>query len=380
MRRLVLSPPSVCPLNFSLFFRSKFLFRAVALTHIIAATSRTRVWCVNMCDWRPTVCVLPKSSVTLFISVIILALGSIALATDNAPALKITDIMSTKTYDRLIPPTHPTTVKLHVQVLSLDSFDETSMSYSVSLFLGQTWTEPRLIIPRTNDTREYKLINVDWTEYLWTPDLFFKNAKDSSIQTVPVPNHYVWLYYQDKTIFYMLKAYVTSSCDMDFKAYPHDTQICQLKMESRNFSCLVVSFKLSRNVGYFFFHTYIPLYFIIFLSWISFWAPPEAALARISLGGTCLLAAAALLARCHSSAPHVMQITAIEVFTSVCTLFGFLALIEYFLVLFFLGDVYHKSSSGLPDVAAKIDWIARIAFPLFFVIFNMIYWVVVAAL
>lgn len=68
-----------------------------------------------------------------------------------------------------------------------------------------------------------------------------------------IPNHYIWLY-SDHTILYMVKLVsdiegggviiinnlgplyrlsLLLSCAMKFQAYPHDTQNCTLKIESR---------------------------------------------------------------------------------------------------------------------------------------------------
>lgn len=54
------------------------------------------------------------------------------------------------------------------------------------------------------------------------------------LQTMTIPNHYIWLY-QDKSILYMVKLTLVLSCAMNFKNYPHDTQVCNLKIESSEF-------------------------------------------------------------------------------------------------------------------------------------------------
>ncbi|KAH9363378.1 hypothetical protein HPB48_006484 [Haemaphysalis longicornis] len=183
-------------------------------------------------------------------------------------------------YDSLEPPKEngkPTVVSFHFTVLSLDSIDEGSM----------TWHDHRLRLPG-NMTAKYRLLPVSWLSRMWRPDSFFKNAKRVTFQEMTIPNHYIWLY-ADRRILYMVKrityqvglsqlknlsgeqtfsGLTTSSrgkdasngrhrpnlfkklavspvgleagrrltlllsCAMKFETYPHDTQVCTLKIES----------------------------------------------------------------------------------------------------------------------------------------------------
>ncbi|EDW38554.1 GL12665 [Drosophila persimilis] len=150
-------------------------------------------------------------------------------------SLAITDILpeDIKRYDKMRPPKkegQPTIVYFHVTVMGLDSIDENSMTYVADVFFAQTWKDHRLRLPE-NMTQEYRLLEVDWLKNMWRPDSFFKNAKSVTFQTMTIPNHYMWLY-KDKTILYMVKLTLKLSCIMNFAIYPHDTQECKLQMES----------------------------------------------------------------------------------------------------------------------------------------------------
>ena len=59
-----------------------------------------------------------------------------------------------------------------------------------------------------------------------------QNAKEVTFQEMTIPNHYIWLY-SDHTILYMVKLSLVLSCAMKFQTYPHDTQNCTMKIESR---------------------------------------------------------------------------------------------------------------------------------------------------
>ncbi|KAG1674568.1 Gamma-aminobutyric acid receptor alpha-like [Nymphon striatum] len=122
--------------------------------------------------------------------------------------LELSDIFPSnmKVYDKMRPPKkdgRPTKVDFHVTVMSLDSIDEGKMTFMADIFFGQTWQDHRLQLP-ANMTEEYRLLEVEWLQHLWSPDSFFKNAKQVTFQKMSIPNHYLWLY-RSKSILYMVK-------------------------------------------------------------------------------------------------------------------------------------------------------------------------------
>ncbi|XP_056630818.1 glycine receptor subunit alpha-2 [Diorhabda sublineata] len=374
-----------------------------------------------------------------------------------ATGLTIRDILPTdpSKYDKMRPPKrdgNPTIVHFHVTVMGLDSIDENSMTYAADIFFAQTWKDHRLRLPE-NMTTEYRLLEVEWLKKMWRPDSFFKNAKSVTFQTMTIPNHYMWLY-KDKTILYMVKLTLRLSCAMNFMIYPHDTQECKLQMESLshttddmifewdpdvplvvdenielpqlalvknntadctqvystgNFTCLEVVFLLKRRLGYYLFHTYIPTCLIVIMSWVSFWIKPEAAPARVTLGVTSLLTLSTQHAKSQAALPPVSYLKAVDGFMSVCTIFVFMALMEYCLVNIVLGDSdapkkpAPKNPPGVSDKptsensfagskakstvniaerqrnrAINIDRFSRVFFPLLFTILNCTYWILFA--
>ncbi|XP_077544698.1 glycine receptor subunit alpha-3-like [Haemaphysalis longicornis] len=313
-------------------------------------------------------------------------------------------------YDNLAPPREngkPTPVKFHVTVLSLDSIDEGSMTYVADIFMSQSWHDHRLRLPR-NMTSKYRLLPVNWLQQMWRPDSFFKNAKRVTFQEMTIPNHYIWLY-ADGSILYMVKLTLLLSCAMKFETYPHDTQVCTMKIESLsyttddlvfswdddvplvvddaielpqhnlvetslsdcttvystgNFTCIQVTFTLKRRLGYYMFHTYIPTCLIVIMSWISFWIKPEAVPARVTLCVTSLLTLSTQHAQSQKSLPPVSYIKAIDIFMSSCTVFVFASLMEYALVNILMGEtdeslVYRKARPV--NLAAKVTESRRLS-------------------
>ncbi|XP_074038230.1 histamine-gated chloride channel isoform X2 [Leptinotarsa decemlineata] len=398
-----------------------------------------------------------------FVTVLLFLIFQECSEADISTGLTIRDILpiDPSKYDKMRPPKrdgNPTIVHFHVTVMGLDSIDENSMTYAADIFFAQTWKDHRLRLPENMST-EYRLLEVEWLKNMWRPDSFFKNAKSVTFQTMTIPNHYMWLY-KDKTILYMVKLTLRLSCAMNFMIYPHDTQECKLQMESLshttddmifewdpdvplvvdenielpqlalvknntadctqvystgNFTCLEVVFVLKRRLGYYLFHTYIPTCLIVIMSWVSFWIKPEAAPARVTLGVTSLLTLSTQHAKSQAALPPVSYLKAVDAFMSVCTVFVFMALMEYCLVNIVLGDsdapkpppkktnpppnnvfeMVSKDNSLLlaapkstqPPAnsahkqrtrAINIDRFSRVFFPLLFTILNCTYWILFA--
>ncbi|XP_076373232.1 glycine receptor subunit alpha-3-like [Tachypleus tridentatus] len=183
---------------------------------------------------------------------------------------------------------------------------------------------------------------------------------------------------------------------------------CTQVYSTGNFTCIQVIFKLKRRLGYYMFHTYIPTCLIVIMSWISFWIRPEAVPARVTLCVTSLLTLSTQHAQSQKSLPPVSYIKAIDIFMSSCTVFVFASLMEYALVSILLGEYDEQTSKkGLKTVvlpageaedgqvpkdhrlktlassahrrkerANLIDKISRVAFPLSFILLNVVYWCV----
>ncbi|XP_069188497.1 glycine receptor subunit alpha-2 [Procambarus clarkii] len=337
--------------------------------------------------WLPSIPTHLLPLLLLLLLFLLTHVGCVRASAEEDTLLEISDILpeDTKSYDKMRPPQsqgNPTVVYFHVTVMSLDSIDESSMTYAADIFFAQSWKDHRLRFPQ-NMTGEYRLLPVSWLKDIWRPDAFFKNAKSVTFQTMTIPNHYLWLHL-DSTILYMVKLTLLLSCAMNFQSYPHDTQQCAMKIESLshttddlifvwdplvplevddrielpqldlvsnetgdctqvystgNFTCLEVVFTFKRRLGYYLFHTYIPTCLIVIMSWISFWIKPEAVPARVTLGVTSLLTLSTQHANSQKSLPPVSYIKAIDMFMSSCTVFVFLSLMEYATVNIILGDM-----------------------------------------
>ncbi|ELT93352.1 hypothetical protein CAPTEDRAFT_163108 [Capitella teleta] len=99
-----------------------------------------------------------------------------------------------------------------------------------------------------------------------------------------------------------------------------------------NFSALRVNFILKRDIGFYIIQIYIPSILIVILSWVSFWLSLDAVPARISLGVLTVLTMTTQTSGMTSRLPRVSYIKAIDVWLSTCLVFVFSALLEFAVV------------------------------------------------
>lgn len=125
-------------------------------------------------------------------------------------------------------------------------FTFSSQTFSVDIYFAQIWQDLRLDFP--NNTDKNRMYDVEWLNHFWRPDTYFRNAKSIQLQTLCVSNHYLELY-ENKTIKYTMKVALELTCSMDFAFYPHDTQKCVIRIESRKFNFYVLVSILPKPCG-----------------------------------------------------------------------------------------------------------------------------------
>ncbi|XP_055486512.1 glycine receptor subunit alpha-3-like [Leucoraja erinacea] len=208
-----------------------------------------------------------------------------------------------------------------------------------------------------------------------------------------------------------------------------DLRYCTKYYNTGKFTCIEVRFHLERQMGYYLIQMYIPSLLIVILSWVSFWINMDAAPARVALGITTVLTMTTQSSGSRASLPKVSYVKAIDIWMAVCLLFVFSALLEYAAVNFVsrqhkellrlqrrkrkhnevresrfsftaygVGPCLQSKDGVTPkgaistpqpapkghddmrklfiDRAKKIDTVARAGFPLAFLIFNIMYWII----
>ncbi|XP_067141018.1 glycine receptor subunit alpha-2-like [Centruroides vittatus] len=293
---------------------------------------------------------------------------------DRCKGLKLGDIVP-EGYDKFSPPIEngkPTEVEVFISVLNIRSIRETTMSYHADIFLHQYWKDNRLEYP---ENATYKiLLDEAWAKQIWKPDILFKNSLEGKVQNIIVPYTYV-NFYPDKRIFFASRLSLQLSCEMDLHKFPHDFQTCDISImglthqademvlnwkdgcglqitdnvllpqfdvvnsscgrceksyQIGTFSCITGFIRLRRRTGYYTINVYVPSILIVGMSMLTFWIPPEAVPARVTLGVTSLLTI--VTKQYQASLPSVSYIVAMNVWMSSCIAFVFCSLLEYALV------------------------------------------------
>eukprot|EP00079_Xenopus_tropicalis_P013358 XP_002941682.2 PREDICTED: gamma-aminobutyric acid receptor subunit alpha-1 [Xenopus tropicalis] len=199
---------------------------------------------------------------------------------------------------------------------------------------------------------------------------------------------------------------------------------------------MTTHFHLKRKIGYFVIQTYLPCIMTVILSQVSFWLNRESVPARTVFGVTTVLTMTTLSISARNSLPKVAYATAMDWFIAVCYAFVFSALIEFATVNYFTkrgyawdgksvvpekpkkvkdplikkNNTYASATANYPPTiprdpglatiaksatiepkdiepkpkpaepkktfnsVSKIDRLSRIAFPLLFGTFNLVYW------
>uniref|UniRef100_A0A8D3D0J3 Gamma-aminobutyric acid (GABA) A receptor, rho 3b n=1 Tax=Scophthalmus maximus TaxID=52904 RepID=A0A8D3D0J3_SCOMX len=95
---------------------------------------------------------------------------------------------------------------------------------------------------------------------------------------------------------------------------------------------LFINFILRRHIFFFMLQTYFPTMLMVVLSWVSFWIDRRAVPARVSLGITTVLTMSTIITGVSSSMPQVSYVKAVDIYLWTSFLFVFLSVIEYAVV------------------------------------------------
>nr|XP_022904201.1 glycine receptor subunit alpha-2-like isoform X2 [Onthophagus taurus] len=264
-------------------------------------------------------------------------------------------------------------------VIDINSINVEDMDFRMDMFLRQQWQDSRLRIPEEvfEYGDEYVTLPSQFFDNLWQPDLYFLNSKVVEIATLNQKFSSVTLF-RNKTVRYSARMHAIVACQMEFKFYPMDTQVCPLNIESfaydnskmilnwlnpgvvispelkllqynvgkvrlehkyvqtgeknGNFSRLVVYFRFERQIGHHLIQTFAPSTLIVILSWFSFWLGLDAIPARVTLMVTCLLTLVTMFTALRSDIPPVAYIKSLDIWMAMCMFFVFSALGEFVII------------------------------------------------
>uniref|UniRef100_A0A914HZG7 Uncharacterized protein n=1 Tax=Globodera rostochiensis TaxID=31243 RepID=A0A914HZG7_GLORO len=283
---------------------------------------------------------------------------------------------------------HSTNVSIGIYIESMSTFKAQTMDFEVDMYFVMAWWGMFVL---TVDWHTTALI-LCWSrtnpfaERIWTPDLYFLNAKFAYLQEVTTPN-FMLVIYPDGLVFKTLRIDVTLSCNMDLQLFPFDRQECPMAIQSYAYveslvnlswhvdppyypittnpelklndmvitgmrferctspytmfrgngvwSCLRGYIVMKRLVLFHLIQTYIPSAMLVSISWMTFWLDPRASPARISLTITSLLTLTTMSNGARQDLPQVSYIKAMDIWQTFSQALIFLVLLEYSFVSYF---------------------------------------------
>ncbi|XKL61113.1 hypothetical protein PGB90_008170 [Kerria lacca] len=270
---------------------------------------------------------------------------------------------------------------------------------SLDVFLQLYWEDPRIRV--INNKLDQIELTWDQKHKFWIPDLYIRQLREMKVLSIFQEMAAIRLY-NNNTIRISIGAAIILKCDMNFRLYPLDVQKCEVDFSSYKYSATDVTFRwkneapltfprdfadgcrlpryvvsfttqsipyiiyygesnhsaarltitLSREIRSHLLESYLPSTLFVIMSWGSFIMMPEVVPGRIVLLVTTLLSLITMFDTVRNNSPNALELKGIEVWIISCTLFVFLALMEYFIVLFGMRYDKHwrhpKQESDLP--------------------------------
>ena len=152
-------------------------------------------------------------------------------------------------YDKTALPNETSTpVKIEFWNLKVTEIDDMAQEITITVDLASTWLEPRLetdfsAAEVANKTRN--AVTFGNSDLIWVPDLFIYNLTSFQRMSVLTPLAGFNIY-ADKRVQVYITAEIIITCEMDFKDFPMESQLCQFSIGSTTYTEDVMPF--STNV------------------------------------------------------------------------------------------------------------------------------------
>ncbi|XP_021949795.1 glutamate-gated chloride channel isoform X2 [Folsomia candida] len=270
--------------------------------------------------------------------------------------------------------TGPVHVVLNVQVKTLLAADSKSRSLKLQMLVKMRWTDRRLVYtPFPPDTSPDNVtLDSSALEKFWVPMIYYVNGLEKETDKA---NQFIRVFVKTGEVEYSSLVTITTSCPMNLRYFPHDTQTCLVQLSSygnsvsdmvfewnkksaasvlpnvalpdyslqdyttRNcdavtntgvYSCLQLELKLKREGGFYCMHVYIPCTMLILVSWLSYFLhPTKSATARLIVVIAALALAVVGISNFNLQAPRTGYTKSIDVWTGISLTFILIALVEF---------------------------------------------------
>eukprot|EP00112_Aurelia_sp_Birch-Aquarium-sp1_P002882 Seg132.4 transcript_id=Seg132.4/GoldUCD/mRNA.D3Y31 product="Gamma-aminobutyric acid receptor subunit gamma-1" protein_id=Seg132.4/GoldUCD/D3Y31 len=274
-----------------------------------------------------------------------------------------------KNYDAGLRPNetgNPVHMTAHIKIVKARKIEEIMEAFTLDIYLSLYWYDYRL---RNNATQEI-VFQSEAISKIWTPDVYFPDALESTKHAVTKENKALFLR-NDGSILLNQRVTTKVTCKLNLHAFPLDSHECELELRSFAYkeshiklkwkepeavemkekvlaqyviasmrtetatdgqgigvSQLKLYITYKRQLGYYILQVYIPCSLVVMSAWLSFWLDGAEAGDRISLGITSMLAIVFLLQFINASLPKVSYAKGIDYYLIACFVQVFCGLAE----------------------------------------------------
>lgn len=279
----------------------------------------------------------------------------------------------------------PDEAQVQIHVLALNGIDQKRNEYTLTAWYRRKWKDSRLAYKTISeggcfpDDASIGFPESIVKSHIWNPDFYIENMSDSPKQTGSA----IWIS-PDGEVLWSSQLEVTLACQMEFAAFPFDTQDCFFKVgtyleNSQNvvleffddrepvtlakatdpgivshggnleweiietsseesppnlgsltvYSSVIFRLALRRNSAYYTAFVMIPSVMFVIIGWASFFISRSAAPARVAMSMICFLTNTNFLSGQLGQLPRLGNSAWLLKFLATSTYFTFYAVLEY---------------------------------------------------
>ncbi|KAI7795634.1 putative gamma-aminobutyric acid receptor subunit alpha-2 [Triplophysa rosa] len=138
-----------------------------------------------------------------------------------------------------------TEVKTDIFVTSIGPVSDHDMEYTIDVFFRQSWKDERL---KFKGPMAVLRLNNLMASKIWTPDTFFHNGKKSVAHNMTMPNKLLRIT-EEGTLLYTMRLTVRAECPMHLEDFPMDAHACPLKFGSYAYTRAEVVYVWTRGAA-----------------------------------------------------------------------------------------------------------------------------------
>ncbi|CAG0880603.1 unnamed protein product [Darwinula stevensoni] len=345
-------------------------------------------------------------SVVMFLLIPVLLLPVLAGAQQNHALLE--NLL--KNYDRDTPPKVPMNVDIGVHLISIPEVDYEDQKARLEVFYRAYWNDSRL---RISGPQEIKTTDQDMIDGIWKPDLFFVNALETKVHKYP-SNQEAISVSAGGNVVYSRRLSVTVECEReDATYYPFDSLKCWLDTEpfsstrenlrlnyrkadysgevkgqesyvkevggqvaeiqvpsGERYSRVSVIVDIGRYPGRYIVKAVVPCYAAVLIAYTTFWLNKGAMVERMLGCVLMMIEVFTTAGHAHHDMDKMAVTTAMDWKVYISFAFVLAAYLESLVIC-----ILERRNKGAGPETPQLDVISRIAFPIAYLLFVVIFWI-----